>query len=278
MDPEPPVALPVCYRHPDRPTRLACSECGRYICPECSRDAVVGQRCPECAGPARLTRVIHARDLSHVGRRATPVTWTLIGLNILIFLATEAFSSFGNEVMQRFAQHPVLVAQGEWWRVITAAFLHASFLHVLFNMYALWLFGPTLERRFGSSSFASLYLASAIAGGALFQVIGTNAWAVGASGAIFGLFGALLTASFRQRHTRAGSAVFGQLLVLLAINLALPLFVRNIAWQAHVGGLVAGGLIAAVWDRLPRGKPGAARRVLVALAVAAAGMAVVLFA
>ena len=273
MDPQPPAA-PVCYRHPDRPTRLACSECGRPICPECSRDAVVGQKCPECTVPARLTRVIPARTIRHVDRRATPVTWTVIALNAAIFIAGEVFPSFGNELFQRAAQHPILVDNGEWWRLLTATFLHGSVLHILFNMYALWLFGPVLERRFGALSFASLYLAAGVAGGMLYQLMGSNAWAVGASGAIFGLLGALLTASYRQRHTRAGAAVFGQLLVLLVINLALPLFVPNIAWQAHVGGLAAGGLVGAAWDRLPRTKGSAWKRAAVALGVGVACLAV----
>lgn len=276
MYPQPPEAQPVCYRHPDRPTRLACSECGRSICPECSRDAVVGQKCPECTVPAKLTRVIPARTLRHVDRRGTPITWILIALNAAIFIAGEIFPAFGNEVFERAAQHPILIDRGEWWRLLTATFLHGSILHILFNMYALWLFGPVLERRFGSFSFASLYLAGGVAGGMLYQLLGSNAWAVGASGAIFGLFGALLTASYRQRHTRAGAAVFGQLLLLLVINLSLPIFVRNIAWQAHVGGLVAGALIAAVWDRLPRTKGSAWKRAAVALAVGAAALAVVL--
>jgi membrane associated rhomboid family serine protease len=272
VDPQTPAAVTVCYRHPDRPTRLACSECGRFICPECSRDAVVGQKCPECTTPRQLTRVIPARTLRHVNRN-TPVTWALIAINTGLFLAGELFSSFGNELLQRAAQHPALVDRGEWWRLFTAMFLHSGILHVLFNMYALWLFGPVLERRFGSLSFASLYLAAGVAGGALYQLIGPNAWAVGASGAIFGLFGALLMASYRQRHTRAGAAAFSQLMLLLVINLALPIFVPNIAWQAHVGGLIAGGLIGTVWDRLPRTRGSAWKRTAVALLVGAAALA-----
>lgn len=276
MYPPSPEAPPTCYRHPDRPTRLSCSECGRHICPECSRDAVVGQKCPDCTTPAQLTRVIPARTVRHVDRRNTPLTWTLIALNTAIFVAGEVFPRFGNELFLRAAQHPILVDLGEWWRLITTTFLHGSILHILFNMYALWLFGPVLERRFGSLSFGSLYLAAGVAGGVLYQLLGSDAWAVGASGAIFGLFGALLAASYRQRHTRAGAAVFGQLLVLLVINLALPLFVGNIAWQAHLGGLFAGALIAGVWDRLPRTRGNAWKRVAVALLVGAAAMAVVL--
>ena len=276
MDQQPPAAPSVCYRHPDRPTRLACSECGRPICPECSRDAVVGQKCPECTAPARLTRVIPARTIRHVGLRDTPVTWALITINVALFIAGEIFPSFGNELFTRAAQHPTLVDRGEWWRLLSACFLHGSILHVVFNMYALWLFGPLLERRFGSWSFVSLYLAGGVAGGMLFQLAGSDAWAVGASGAIFALLGALLIASYRQRHTPAGGAVFGQLLVLLVINLALPLFVPNIAWQAHVGGLVAGALIGAVWDRLPRTKGSTWKRVAIAAGVGVACLAVVI--
>lgn len=275
MDPQPPAAVSTCYRHPDRPTRLACSECGRPICPECSRDAVVGQKCPECTAPHQLTRVIPARTLRHVNR-STPITWGLIALNILLFAAGELFPGFGNEVIQRAAHHPLLVDRGEWWRVLSAMFLHGGILHVLFNMYALWLFGPVLERRFGSVSFLSLYLAAGAAGGALYQVIGPDAWAVGASGAIFGLFGALLIASYRQRHTRAGAATFSQLVLLLGINLSLPLFIGNIAWQAHVGGLVAGAIIGAIWDRLPRTRGSTWKRAAVALALGVTALAAAL--
>jgi len=237
---------------------------------------VVGQKCPECTAPARLTRVIPARTIRHVGLRDTPVTWALITINVALFIAGEIFPSFGNELFTRAAQHPTLVDRGEWWRLLSACFLHGSILHVVFNMYALWLFGPLLERRFGSWSFVSLYLAGGVAGGMLFQLAGSDAWAVGASGAIFALLGALLVASYRQRHTPAGGAVFGQLLVLLVINLALPLFVPNIAWQAHVGGLVAGALIGAVWDRLPRTKGSTWKRVAMAAGVGVACLAVVI--
>jgi len=239
---------------------------------------VVGQKCPECTTPAHLTRVIPARSIRHVGLRGTPVTWVLIAVNAAIFITGELFTGFGTELFERAAQHPVLVERGEWWRLLSACFLHGSVLHILFNMYALWLFGPVLERRFGTWPFVSLYLAAGVAGGMLYQLIGSNAWAVGASGAIFGLLGALLTASYRQRHTRAGGAVFSQLLVLLAINLALPLFVPNIAWQAHVGGLAAGALIGAMWDRLPRTKGSTWKRVAVAVGVGVACLAVVVLA
>jgi membrane associated rhomboid family serine protease len=267
----------VCYRHPDRPTRLRCSECGRYICVECSRDAVVGQKCPECTNPEQRTRVIPVRTMAHVDRRATPVTWALIAINVVIFLVGEVSPSLQTRIFDNFAQAPPVLAPGQWWRLFTAMFLHANILHILFNMYALWLFGPVLERRFGASSYAALYLASGVTGGMLFQLMNQSEWALGASGAIFGLFGALLAASYRQRHTRAGAAIFGQLMLLLALNMALPLFIPSLAWQAHVGGLAAGVVIAAAWDHMPlRGKGAAARRTALAAALGVLSLVIAL--
>jgi membrane associated rhomboid family serine protease len=244
---------------------------------ECSNDAAVGQKCPECAAPEGRHRVVDARTIRRVDRHTTPITYLLIGINVIIFLLGAVDVEIERRIIAEGAQHPILVDQGEWWRVITATFLHGNVMHIAFNMWALWLFGPALERRYGSLSFAGLYLAAGIAGGALYHLVGRDAFAVGASGAIFGLFGGLIAATFRQRHTMAGRAVFSQLLLLLAINLAIPFVVPNVAWEAHVGGLVAGMLIAGVWDNLPYGDKGSAvPRVAVALVVGLLGLAAVI--
>lgn len=267
-----------CYRHPDRATRISCSECGRPICVDCSHDAVVGQKCPECAAPIGRNRVIDARTIRRVDRSTTPVTFGLIAINVVIFLIGQADPTTGNRIFFDFAQYKPLIDQGEVWRAFTAMFLHANLTHVLFNMWALYLFGPSLERRFGSLSFVSLYLAAGLGGAALYDGVGRLDPAVGASGAIFGLMGALIAATYRQRHTPAGRAVFSQLMMLLAINLGLPLIIPNIAWEAHVGGLVAGLAISAAWDRIPHARPGAAtKRVIIALAIAAVAFGSVLF-
>jgi len=273
-----PQAQTVCYRHPDRPTRLSCSECGRPICGECSRDAAVGQKCPECAAPIGRAKVIDARRTVGVTSTATsPVTIAIIGINAAIYLLGLLIPDLGDRMFVEFSQWKPGIENGEWYRAFTAMFLHGSITHILFNMWALYIFGPVLERRFGAYSFISLYVAGGLAGSAFYHLAGSNAPAVGASGAIFGLFGAMLTASYRQRHTPAGRAVFGQLGVLLAINMALPLFVPRIAWQAHLGGLIAGALIALAWDRLPLHGSGPARtRVLTALAVAVAAALLVI--
>jgi membrane associated rhomboid family serine protease len=269
-------AIRSCYRHPGRETRLSCTSCGRPICVDCTVDASVGQKCPECAAPEGRHRVIDRSAI--VGTRGgSPFTYALIAVNVLIFFAGQFDPELRLRLIVDFAQRPDLVSDGDWYRVISAMFLHGSITHILFNSWALWLFGPVIERRFGSASFLSLYLAAGIAGGAAYQVSGRMQFAVGASGAIFGLFGALLGATYRQRHTPAGRAVFSQLALLLGINLALPLFVPNIAWEAHLGGLAAGMILAAAWGRVPISGVGAApRRIAVALAVAVVAAVVVL--
>lgn len=266
-----------CYRHPDRATRLSCTECGRPICVECSRDAAVGQKCPECATPVGRNRVIQARAIRHVDRSTTPVTWGLIAINVAVFVIFMLDDGQRLRTIADFAQLKAAIEAGELWRILTSMFLHANITHILFNMWALYLFGPALERRFGSVSFVALYFASGLGGASLYHAVGQTIPAVGASGAIFGLMGALIAATYRQRHTQAGRAVFSQLMLLLVINLSLPFVIRNIAWEAHLGGLVAGFAIAAAWDRVAHGQPGATfQRTIIAVAVAVVAFVMVL--
>ncbi len=278
MDTE--AQAPVCYRHPDRITGLSCSECGRPICAECSHDAAVGQKCPNCAAPKHRTRVVTARDLQESGWRATPVSMGIIAAAVVVFLFTFGSNQLRRDLFLDFAQINVLVLNGEWWRVFSAGFLHDGIMHIGFNMYAVYLFGPRLEREAGSVPFALLYFASMAAGGAAFLLIGPEASiAVGASGAVFGLFGVWLAATYRIRNTPYGRAMFTQLMVLLAINLALPLFVPRVAWQAHAGGLAAGALIGFLWSKLAAGKPNApAIRNGIAATVLAVSLAAILLA
>jgi len=265
-----PTPTDVCYRHPDLPTRLGCSECGRRICVQCSHDAAVGQKCPDCARPKGRNRMITARSLTHTDRHTTPLTMALIAVNVGIWLLGQLVPDLGDRMLENGAQWRPLVEQGEWWRGFTAMFLHADgFTHILFNTWALWVFGPSLERRWGTVPFGALYLAAGLSGAALFHALGNNSPAVGASGAIFGLFGALLLGTYRQRHTTIGRAAFNQLGILLAINLALPIIVPRIAWEAHVGGLIAGVIITIAWERLsPRESGLLVQRIIVAMSVA----------
>lgn len=257
-----------CYRHPDRATRLSCSSCGRPICVDCTIDTPVGQKCPECARPEGRHKVITAQALHQGVRRAAPVTFALLVINLGLFILGEVDPGVGRRMFLDGAQQSDLIRAGEWWRAVTSMFLHASFAHVGFNMWALYLFGPALERRYGSLPFSMLYLTSGLGGSALYHLLGRGNPAVGASGAIFGLMGALIVTLYQQRHTAMARAILSQLILLLVINLALPLIVPNIAWEAHLGGLVGGALVASVWDRLPvAGRAAVPRQISVAMAV-----------
>lgn len=270
--------LPTCYRHPDRETRLACSACGRPACVECVQRADVGQKCRECAVHPQGSEVITAEEVVVRGRRSSPVAYTILAVSLGIHALTLVAPALWAEIFARGAQANVAVALGEWYRLLSAAFLHsdAGLTHVLFNMFALYLFGPQLERDAGSAPFAALYVAAAVSGGAAFYFLNPAGLAVGASGAIFGLFGAWLAATLRTRHTPAGQAGLRQLLFLLAINLALPLFVPRIAWEAHLGGLAAGFVIALAWFPLGRRSGAVWLRTLVAVAVGFAALALVI--
>ncbi len=257
----------VCYRHPDRATRLSCAGCGRPICVDCSIDAAVGQKCPECARPDGRHRIVDVRRQARRSRfESAPVSMTIIGVCVALAAVALLVPSAEIELLRRFASVNPVIADGEWWRVLTAAFLHGGLMHLLFNMYALYLFGPELESKVGSVPFALLYLAAAAGGGAASFLLGPdNQIAVGASGAIFGLFGAWLFVAYRLRQSAGGRYLLNQLGVILVINLALPLLIPNIDWRAHVGGLVTGVAVSALWSSLAVGRADAvARRMVIA--------------
>lgn len=208
-------------------------------------------------------------------RRASagaPATVTFIALAVVVYLLGAL--GLDDQLITRFAQINDLVAAGEWWRLFTVVLLHGSLYHILFNMWALWVLGPQIERGVGTWPFVSLYLAAAGVGGAAYFYLGGGGPAVGASGAIFGLFGIWLSWAVHRRNTLQGRALLSQLMFLLVINAALPLIFRGIAWEAHLGGLVAGFLIGEAWSRV-RGKNAVAVRTAIGLAVAALAAAVV---
>jgi membrane associated rhomboid family serine protease len=192
----------------------------------------------------------------------------IIALSIFFYLVTS-FGRFGDEVFFALAQSNEGVAAGQWWRIYTAALLHGSLTHILFNMWALWVVGPQVERGVGTLPFISVYLASAGVGGAVaYYFGGPTDFAVGASGAIFGLFGVWLSWAVHRRNTAYGRAVLNQLLFLLLINAAIPFLFPGISWQAHLGGLIAGWAIAEVWA-LIQGPRARMARAAVGFAVAA---------
>jgi membrane associated rhomboid family serine protease len=251
-DPARTAADPVCPRHPDRVSYVRCQRCGRPTCPECQRPAAVGVQCVDCvAQAARSTRSARTAFGATVREGRPVVTLTIIGLCVVSWVLQLTTATW----TQQWAFAPV-VGQAEPWRFLTAAFLHStSPLHILFNMYALWLVGPFLEQAFGRGRFLALYLLAALGGSVGVLLLAdplSGSWVtpvVGASGAVFGLFGAIIPVLRKLgRDAR-------QIVVLIAINMALPFFVGGIAWQAHVGGLVVGlaigGLSVAKYATVP---------------------------
>ncbi|GIH23348.1 rhomboid family intramembrane serine protease [Acrocarpospora phusangensis] len=240
-------AVPTCYRHPERETYVRCQRCDRPICPDCMRDAAVGFQCVECVREGNKT-VRQAKALFGGGAVSVPrVTWTLLVVNVVAYFGEIVL---GNPFVAAYNTSPGDIENGEWWRLITGAFLHMpprgafAITHILFNMWALWAIGPELERRLGHLRFAALYLLSALGGSVavfLFSVYPS----VGASGAIYGLFGALFVVSRRLGYDARG------VIWLIGINVVLTFTIAGISWQGHLGGLVVGTLVAAIFAYAP---------------------------
>jgi len=233
-----------CYRHPDRETRVSCSSCGRPICPECMTPTPVGMRCPECA--SQRTRVVRNPTGAPSGFEAFPATCVLIAINVVAYLVEIASGSGGlgeqsGKVIVNFGLFGPFVAEGEWYRLITSGFLHASLIHIGFNMLLLYFLGRLLEPALGTSRFLALYFASLLAGSLGALILEPNSLGIGASGAIFGLAGA----TFVIARGRGMDALAGQIGFLIVFNLIFSFASPRISIGAHVGGLI-GGVICAL--------------------------------
>jgi membrane associated rhomboid family serine protease len=244
-----PQATPTCYRHPDRATYIRCTRCDRPICPECMRDAAVGHQCAECV--AAGAKSVRQPKTSFGGREygAKPViTYTLIAINVVMFVLETVSRGLKSELVL-FAP---AVADGEWYRLLTSAFMHYGIAHLLFNMYALYVIGPPLEKWLGRLRFTSLYFLSALGGSVLVYLLSPlNAATAGASGAVFGLFGASFVIG--KRLNLDVRWVVGLIAINLAFTFVIPLMGgQNISWQGHVGGLFTGALVAAAYAYAPR--------------------------
>src|SRR5256886_9057319 len=252
-----------CYRHPDRVTGLSCSECGRPICTECMTMAPVGIRCPEHSGrPQGVQRVTHGVQRAAFEGAGAKVTKLLIGVNVAAYVAELAQGGGVYGVNSTIYEKGVLwapfIADGDYWRLVTAAFLHYGPFHLLLNMLALYWFGSLLERRIGSGKFLLLYVVSGLAGSAGALLLDPLTPTVGASGAIFGVLGAGLVLERQRDYVFGGSA-----LGVIVLNLLLTFRISNISIGGHIGGLIGGALCALGMTRLGRvgaayGRPGAA--------------------
>ncbi len=249
------IDVKYCYRHPDRETGVSCSNCGRPICHECMIPAPVGFRCPECV-KEQNTRGSRAKVVTRAQTRSRwdagalggaggfSVTKTLVAINVAVFVF-GLLPALGNWMDQWGALivYKVLLDH-QYWRMFTSMFLHSGILHIVFNMWALWVVGGFMEAVLGRTKFLLLYFIAGFAGSVLvITAAPLGAAVVGASGAIFGAFGALAVHAFLNRGRDFQSrSLLGNVLFLLVINLVFTFSSGGISWQAHIGGLVGGAV------------------------------------
>lgn len=242
-----------CYRHPDRETLLSCSSCERPICTSCMTQAAVGVRCPECSGrksgPAPAARRLGARTSG-----TAVATTTLVVINVLVYLVemTQGVGLRGvggSELIDQGAIYGPAIADGEWWRLVTGGFLHASIIHIAFNMYLLWILGGALERYAGTARFLAIYFAGLLWGSAGALVLSPESNTVGASGAVFGLMAAL----YLLERQRGIALLGGSVGALLLINLAFSFFFPGISIGGHVGGIIGGAAAAFILSGYGKG-------------------------
>ena len=238
--------METCYRHPGRETGVSCSNCGRPICPDCMTSTSVGMRCPECA--SQRTKV---KTMANVTEPT--LTYILIGINVVVALASllSGASATGGVGGSTLAQDGWLtrfdVQDGELWRLITAGFLHDGPIHLLFNMYLLYILGGMLEPWIGRLRFGVVYFVSMLAGSFGALLLEPTAPTVGASGAVFGLMGAAVIVM----RNRGVNPMESGLPLLIGLNLVLSFVIPNISIGGHIGGLIGGALAAFLMFDVP---------------------------
>jgi membrane associated rhomboid family serine protease len=273
--PTPPPA-PTCPRHPTREAWRACTRCGRVWCNDCLISASVGSQCVDCvkAGqpPAR------ERIRRSMATRLFPVTKAMVAINVAVFVVMVAFDSnvLNGRIGGRdsayvdLALNRLFIAEGEWWRLVTSGFIHFGIIHLGFNCYALWNVGQMIEPLIGSRRFILLYFGSLMAGSAGVLLLERSFGLTGgASGAVFGLFGA---AAVAMRH-QGINPFRTQLGMVLIINLVLTFGISGISIGGHLGGLVGGAICGAVltapkWRRIPEAATWGIPMLLIVVSVA----------
>jgi membrane associated rhomboid family serine protease len=271
---ETPVTAPVCYRHPSKETYVRCTRCDRPICPDCMNAASVGHQCPACVAEGRRSqRSVRTAFGGSVAGRSGTVTRTLIGINVAVMLIAIATGGLGaaagggwggllggttplSDALSVLGDAPYVaggalhgVAQGEYYRLFTAMFVHYGILHLLMNMYALWILGRDLERALGPLRFAGLYLLAGLGGNvAAYLFAAPNVPTAGASTAVFGLMAAIFVILKRLNLSVA------PILPVIVINVVFTFAVANISVAGHLGGLAVGAVAAAVIAYAPSGR------------------------
>jgi membrane associated rhomboid family serine protease len=253
--------MATCYRHPNRETGVSCSNCGNPICPDCMTTTPVGMRCPDCS--AQKTKV-HTISSVTGPPRATVV---LIALNVLVYFG----SSSSQQVMTDYWLFgPAIDPAGQYWRLVTAGFLHGGIVHLLFNMYVLWWLGNLLEPSLGTPRFVALYFASLLAGSFGALLLSPDRPTVGASGAVFGL----MAAAFVMQRARGIDPMQSGIGPVILLNLAISFLPGlNISIGGHLGGLVGGAIAAFAMDQILERRKGVALPILVCVVVGAVAVA-----
>jgi membrane associated rhomboid family serine protease len=256
MEPRPEIPPPPveehCYRHPNVATGVHCTRCGRPICTECMVPAPVGHQCPTCVEEARREfRKGYGRRVAVADAKSTSATTVLVVAIVALYAvevaAAGAGSLIGGPTPQKLydlgGAAGVGIASGQYWRMFTAIFLHAGILHLAFNCYALWIFGQIVEQELGRARFLIIFFLTGVFASAASYAFEPSALVVGvgASGAIFGIFGAFVAYNWRRRQTALGAARLRSAILILVINAVLNVGLAGaIDWRAHVGGFVSG--------------------------------------
>ena len=224
-----------CKNHPEKETYVCCTRCENYICTDCMRSASIGYQCPSCASDS--TPVIKGinRNRFIPSQKNTQVT-KFLSISLLVAYVFQFL--LGDVLIANFALFAPSVANGQWWLLITAGFLHGSIFHLLFNVYILWVIGSQLESIVGKTKFVVIYFVSLLGGSFASHLFSpSGSYSIGASGAIFGLMGAMLVVG-RKRNLD-----ISQITTLVVINVVIGFVLSGIDWRAHLGGLAAGAFI-----------------------------------
>jgi len=244
--PFPPApTIEVCYRHPDVQTRVHCTRCDRPICPDCMIPAPVGHQCPECVEQARRDFRSGPGRALRGGVSATNALLVAIAIPFVIEVILGGpqalFNPSAEILFDMGAMQPIAVADGQFWRLFTAMFLHAGLLHVALNAYFFWLFGRMVEASFGRTWMVLIYVVAGFLASVASYAFGpVTTLAVGASGAISGVFGAFIAYNYRRREHAMNAANLRLALTVIVLNAVIAIGYSSIDWRAHVGGLVAG--------------------------------------
>ena len=257
--------MATCYRHPSRETGVSCSNCGNPICPDCMTATPVGMRCPDCAGKRQRVQTLRSTHVDPI------VTYVLIGICVLLYLGSGASLGGGpkTRVFVDLALFGPAVDAGDYWRLVTAGFLHSGILHIGFNMYILYWLGTMLEPTLGHARFLSLYLASLLAGSFGALLLSPDAVTVGASGAVFGLMGA----AFVMQQARGIDPMQSGIGPVILFNLVLSFVIPNISIGGHIGGLVGGAAAGFAMEWLSRRRAGTAAPIAACVVIGAASAA-----